>query len=35
MSDTKVLNPPSANGTYVYKTTRTDSGVTFEWVLES
>ena len=35
MSDTKVPNPPLANGTYVYKATRTDSGVIFEWVLES
>lgn len=31
----KIPNPPSTNGTYVYKATRTDSGVTFEWVLES
>lgn len=35
MSDTKMPNPPLTNGTYVHKATRTDSGVTFEWVLES
>lgn len=35
MSDTKMPNPPSTNGTYVHKAIRTDSGVTFEWVLES
>ena len=35
MSDIKVPNPPSANGTYVYKATRIDFGVTFEWVPES
>ncbi len=29
-----VKNPPSTNGTYIYKATRSDSGVTFEWVLE-
>lgn len=32
--ETKIPNPPSTNGTYVYKATRTASGVTFEWVLE-
>lgn len=35
MSDTKMPNPPSTNGTYVHKASQTDSGVTFEWVLES
>lgn len=35
MSDTKMPNPPSTNGTYVHKATRIDSEVTFEWVLES
>lgn len=34
-ANVKIPNPPSTNGTYVYKATRTDSGVTFEWVLES
>ena len=31
----KIPDPPSANGTYIYKAIRSDSGVTFEWVLES
>ena len=35
MSDTKMPNPLSTNGTYVHNATRTDSEVTFEWVLES
>lgn len=32
--ETKMPNPPSTEGTYTYKATRTSSGVTFEWVLD-